>query len=377
LPQTPVGGGVNRISFNGRSAGPDLDSLNKLRDAIDGLQADDSRSPEARGAAFLSMLSSIASPFGSMSGAFALDGVTVRSLTGEALVSLDRAGFEVAMTGLDGDAAAIRLSTRHEGLDLAPSILEEAKVPHRAVFDVGIGDMSTQAFGKLVRAASMMSDENGAKEDDNQQKKQQAFEQLLGAAAMLNPTFRVYDIAIDTKDIGVYLTGQAKGSPLAPKGYTAAGDLVVRGFDAISTLGARVPLVEHLPVLEELGNAQTASDGTPRMAFHLASAPPKWITINGNDISAWFDGAEPKPGQQRLLKPIDPPMQGNDVKNVQRALAAANITTEQDGVYRPATAAAVARFQKKNGINVSGIVDSATRQRLSIEANAPRQGGRN
>jgi len=109
----------------------------------------------------------------------------------------------------------------------------------------------------------------------------------------------------------------------------------------------------------------------------MASAPPKWITINGNDISTWFDGAEPKPGQQRLLKPIDPPMQGNDVKNVQRALAAANIATEQDGIYRSATAAAVARFQKKNGINVSGVVDAATRQRLGIEANTPRQGGRN
>jgi hypothetical protein len=147
VPQAPVGGGVNRISFNGRSAGPYLDSLNKLLDAIDGLQADDSRSPEARGAAFFSVLSSIPAPFGSMNGDFALDGLTVRSVTGEALVSLAKAGITVAITGLGGEAAAVRLNIRHEGLDFAPSILEEAKVPHRVVFDVGIGDMSTQAFG--------------------------------------------------------------------------------------------------------------------------------------------------------------------------------------------------------------------------------------
>ena len=39
---------------------------------------------------------------------------------------------------------------------------------------------------------------------------------MLGAAAMLNPTFRIHDIAIDTEDLGIDLTGEAKGSPLAP-----------------------------------------------------------------------------------------------------------------------------------------------------------------
>ena len=35
-------------------------------------------------------------------------------------------------------------------------------------------------------------------------------------------------------------------------------------------------------------------------------------------------------------------MQGNDVKSIQRALAAANISVDQGGVYNPATAGAVA-----------------------------------
>ena len=106
---------------------------------------------------------------------------------------------------------------------------------------------------------------------------------------MLNPTFRIYDIAIDTEDVGIDLTAEAKGSPLAPKGYTAAGELAVRGFDAIPKLGAGIPFAEYLPVLREIGIEGTAPDGTPRLQFRLTSAPPKWITINGNDVSAWFD----------------------------------------------------------------------------------------
>jgi len=377
IPQGPVGGGINRILFKGNSAGPRLEELAKLREAIETLPNDASQPPEARGAAFLAVLPTIAAPFGTIRGELALDGLTVRSVTGEALVSLAKAGTTTEITGLDTEKASIRFSIRHEGLDLAPSLLEEAKVPHRVVLDLGVGDLSTQALRKLLQAVGTIAADSAASEDENQQKKQQGTQQMLGAVSMLNPTFHIYDIAVDTEDVGVDLTAEAKGSPLAPKGYTAAGELVVRGFDAIPRLSAGTPFAEYLPVLKELGVEEKAPDGSPRLDFHLASAPPKWITINGNDVSAWFDGAEAKGGQPRVLKPSDPPMQGNDVKSLQRALAGAKVTVEQAGVYNSSTAAAVARFQKQNGMNVNGVVDGATRQRLGLAAEAPRQGGRN
>src|SRR6266446_6086031 len=40
IPQGPVGGGIDRIVFRGNSAGPRLEELNKLRDAIEALQSD-------------------------------------------------------------------------------------------------------------------------------------------------------------------------------------------------------------------------------------------------------------------------------------------------------------------------------------------------
>jgi len=377
IPQGPVGGGIDRIVFRGNSAGPRLEELNKLRDAIEALQNDDSQPPEARGTAFLAVLPTIAAPFGTIRGELALDGLAVRSVTGEALVSLAKAGTTTEITGLDTEKASIRFSIRHEGLDLAPSVLEATRVPNRVVLDLGVGDLSTQALGRLLQAVGAMAAESGTREDESQQKKQQGLQQMLGAVAMLNPTFHIYDIAVDTEDVGVDLTAEAKGSPLAPKGYTAAGELVVRGFDAIPKLSAGMPFAEYLPVLKELGVEGKAPDGSPRLDFHLASAPPKWITINGNDVSAWFDGAEAQGGQPRVMKPSDPPMQGNDVKSIQRALAGAKAAVEQDGVYNSSTAAAVARFQKQNGMNVNGVVDGATRQRLGLAAEAPRQGGRN
>jgi len=375
IPQGPLGGSIDRIAFSGYSTGPRRDELNKLRDALETIQNDDRRSSEARGAVLMRILPTIADPFGAIRGRVALDGLIVRSITGETLVSLAQAESTTEVAGLDTEEASIRFSVRNEGIDLAPSLLEKTKVPHRIVMDLGVGNLSTQALSKVIRAMAMMAAENGA-EHENQENEQHATQQILGAVAMLNPTFHIYDIAVDTLEVGIDLTAEARGSPLAPKGYTATGDLTVRGFDEIANLNVGIPLAEYLPVLKELGVEEKAQDGTLRVKFNLASAPPKWITINGNDVSSWFDGSEPQKGQPRRLKPSDPPLEGQDVRNVQRALARSKIAVEQSGVYNSSTAAAVARFQKQNGMNVDGVVDLATRRALGAAEVAP-QGGRN
>jgi hypothetical protein len=377
LPQGPVSGAIDRIAFAGKSAGPRLNELDKLRHAIDQLQGDDSKSPQTRGAAFLAAVSTISEPFSTIRGEVALEGLTVRSVTGETLVAVAKAGSTTEVTGLDAEQAALRFSIGYEGLGLAPSLLENWKVPRRMVLDFGVADLSTQALTKLLHALITANDQRVSGESETEENKQQALQQALGAAAMLNPTFHIYDIAIDTEEVGVDLTAEAHGSPLAPKGYTASGDLAVRGFDAISKLSGGIPFAEYLPVLREIGVEGTAADGTPRLQFHLTSAPANWIRINENDVSAWFDGTASPAGQPRLLKPSDPPMRGKDVESVQRALANAKISVEQDGEYNSATAGAVARFQKQNGLNVSGVVDAATRQRLGGFGDPLRQGGRN
>jgi hypothetical protein len=372
LPRASVKGTVNRIAFSGSYAGASLDRLNELRDAMDRLQGDNGRSSEARGSAFLAMLPGLAVPFASLGGEFAIDGVAIRNLTGEPLVTLAKAGIAIGATGLDGDMAALRLSAHHEGLGFAPSILDPAKVPHRVVVDLKIGDISTQALGKLLQAASAMSEATGESEDERQ-KGQRAIELLLGAATMFDPTFQINDLTIATDTVGVNVLGEARGSPFMAKGYRAAADVFVRGFDTIPRLGIHLPFGDYLPILREIGNEQVAVlGGGPGLAFRLVSAPAKWLTINGNDVGAWFDDAEPKQSGARLLELADPRMQGEDVKGVQRALAAAGIVVSQDGTYSSATAGAVARFQKQKGINVSGVVDAATRRSLGISTDVPR-----
>jgi len=310
------------------------------------------------------------SVFGAVRGDAVLEGLGVRGETDERYVSLTKAEFTTEATGFDSDMAALRFTIREEGLELAPSLLDARLVPHRVIIDFGVEGLKTAALRALVRATTLTAGADAAEG-------QQADQQMRGALAMLNPVWRIYEIGVDTQDVGAHLTAQAKGTPLSSTGYTAEGELVVRGWDALPNLDLGTPFIEYLPFLKELAEVFSALDGSPRLKFHIGSTPPKWVTVNGHDVSSWFEESESSAGQPRLLKPAEPPMQGADVKDVQRALAAAKIAVEQDGVYRVSTATAVARFQKQKGMNVSGVVDTSTRQALGLRAPDRRPAGRN
>jgi peptidoglycan hydrolase-like protein with peptidoglycan-binding domain len=84
-------------------------------------------------------------------------------------------------------------------------------------------------------------------------------------------------------------------------------------------------------------------------------------------VSAWFAPTHAAPGEPRSLRLAVPPVAGKDVTAVQRAFAAAHFDLPQTGLYDAATALAIGRFQKRNGLNLDGVADSATLHKLSVE----------
>jgi chitosanase len=70
--------------------------------------------------------------------------------------------------------------------------------------------------------------------------------------------------------------------------------------------------------------------------------------------------------EERMLRLRTPFMQGEDVREVQEALANAGIDVDTDGVFGPATARAVTGFQREGGLTADGIVGAATRAALGL-----------
>ncbi|MFZ0962880.1 MAG: peptidoglycan-binding protein [Terriglobia bacterium] len=61
-----------------------------------------------------------------------------------------------------------------------------------------------------------------------------------------------------------------------------------------------------------------------------------------------------------------PPVQGDNVRALQQALANAGINVMVDGTFGPGTDAAVKQFQGQKGLNADGIVGPATRSALGL-----------
>ena len=361
----PVGGAIGRIAYSARSSGPDFAALNQFRARIEKIQQNENAPPADRLNAFLEVLPELPALFTQAKGEASIENVSVRAPTGEALVAFDKASFGMSLTGLKEAAAALRITLQQDGLKLSPSVLDADKVPRRAVVDFGLEEVDTAVLLNLLEIAGKAR--VGASDADQQRVQQR----LIGAAAKLNPVLRIYDLAADTASVGVDAKAEARGSPLSPKGYKADADVTVRGFDALAAMLPHAPLASFLPLLKELGTSATGAGGAPTVAFHLASAPPKWLTLNGQDISTWLtpDG---RGTEGRRLRPAAPPMTGNDVRAVQQALAAnAKLEVPLNGTYDGATAVAVARYQKQQGLNVDGVVDAEVRRRLGIKAEPP------
>lgn len=71
--------------------------------------------------------------------------------------------------------------------------------------------------------------------------------------------------------------------------------------------------------------------------------------------------------EQRLLRLRNPFMQGADVLALQKTLQNAGISLDDDGVFGPATEAAVIAYQQREGLTPDGLVGPATRTRLTLD----------
>jgi hypothetical protein len=363
LPAASLTGGVEHVVYAGSAAGPSLTELDALRDQM--AEVNKETDPNKKLATLLPLLPKIFTEFAYSKGELTIEQLTVKKPDIPNLLSLTKATFGGSLTGFDTDKATIRLTFGHEGLTIDPSLLPAERVPHRAVIDVGLEEISVSTLRALADAASRMGP--GASDED----KQQALPQAIAAAMSLAPVLRIDDAAVDFRDVAIDATGEAKRAPPAPIGYTASGDVVVRGFDALPEIVTDKNGRNLLALLKFIGDAGTGADGAKTMKFHWMSATGKPITVNGSDISGWFAGAGQSgrmPGSRpRALRLADPPEEGDDVRAVQKAVKANEVEAFSDGTYDVATALAVARFQKAAGLNVSGVVDPPTAEKLGLK----------
>ncbi|WP_228055765.1 peptidoglycan-binding protein [Lusitaniella coriacea] len=93
-----------------------------------------------------------------------------------------------------------------------------------------------------------------------------------------------------------------------------------------------------------------------------AYGPQVESCLNKSPIEGF--GATPPGGGSRTLRLSTPRMEGDDIREIQQALASAGFQLDLDGVYGSGTAAAVKEFQAKEGLEADGIFGPASRTKL-------------
>jgi hypothetical protein len=362
----PLAGTVDRIGYSGEAVGPSLTNLDAMRDKVAEIREQDS--PDQKVAGWLGLLPQLVAVFSSTKGDLTVENIVAKKPGGETQMALKKATMGGGLLGLDGEKATLSVTMGYEGLTLAPSLLPDSQVPQRAVIDFALEEISTSALRTLAEAASE------AKPDAPDDVKQKATQQLMVTALSLSPVLRLHEADVDFKRVQVAATGEAKRAPPIPVGYAATADVAVRGFDALSDVVTSNLGRARLALLKFIGAAETGTDGTPTIKFHLTSSPGQAITVNGSNLAAWFNTSVSNnsgPTQQRTLQLTDPPMTGDDVSAVQQALPSDKQGSFVAGSFDTATALAVAQFQKNSGLNVDGVVDAETRDKLGIKPSPP------
>jgi hypothetical protein len=362
MTKAQIAGTIDHIAYTGEATGPSLAALDALRDRFESVRDEPTGDPAKR-AELLAMLPQIFDAFASSKGEVTVEGTAVKRPGGETLFTLTKATFGGSLGGLDSDKAALRIALSHDGLAIAPTLLPDAQVPRHAAIDLCLEEIATAPLRQIVEALGRTGPGVAPAEQ------QKAFAQVIGAAMGLAPVFRIHDLTVEFKDTTIHGTAELRRAGPLPIGYAGSGDVTVRGFDGLMQIVTGHAARERLPLIKFLGTDGKAPDGTTLTSFHLGSASGRPLSVNGNDISGWFAAGPPPgmaPGSPRVLRLADPPLSGDDVREVQKAVAATEVEPFAPGIYDTATALAVARFQKKSGMNISGVVDAATRQKLGL-----------
>jgi len=107
-----------------------------------------------------------------------------------------------------------------------------------------------------------------------------------------------------------------------------------------------------------LTEAQVFLEGTSGLS--LSPAGQRYLA-GGQTPQAYFDGPtkDYEPGERTLLQTM-PYLRGKDVIALQQALSDAGHSVSADGIFGPATKAAVEAFQRASGLTVDGIVGAET-----------------
>ena len=160
VPNGPAGGTMERIRYTGTVTGPSLADIYKIQAQMQAMSQHATHEQQFVG--LLELLPALMAAYSEGSGEFEADGIAIRGPNGPVFTLAK--GTIGSQGGFGGDNAALRITLKYDGLDLAPSVLPADKVPHRVDIDLGVENVSTAALRAMIAATGKMNGSDADKQ---------------------------------------------------------------------------------------------------------------------------------------------------------------------------------------------------------------------
>ncbi|MDG5497589.1 DUF2125 domain-containing protein [Niveispirillum sp. BGYR6] len=193
---------------------------------------------------------------------------------------LDSGGGTLALDGLSGDRAGMRLDWRHAGLDRRGADIEPALVPASA--DIALNGSRLPPTPLLALLATYASDTSDGP-------RKAAREQLFTAMQTAGSNLNIDRLSLKGPQTAVSGNGAFKFASQNPRGLTGQADLSMSGIDrliaAIQASGGTkaAGTAIALYAVQGLGQPEQGADGITHR-YQLQILPDGRIMLNGNDM---------------------------------------------------------------------------------------------
>jgi hypothetical protein len=193
---------------------------------------------------------------------------------------LDSAAGALALDGLSGDRAGMRLDWRHAGLDRRGADLAPALVP--ATAHIALNGSRLPPAPLLVLLVAYMGD---AGDGPRKAAREQLFTAMQAAGSNLN----IDRLSLNSPQTSVTGNGSFKFSTQNPRGLTGQADLSMVGIDrliaAIQASGGSkaAGTAIALYAVQGLGRPEQGADGISHR-YQLQVLPDGRVMLNGNDM---------------------------------------------------------------------------------------------
>lgn len=301
---------IGEITVAGNGQGFRVADLERLRTAFDEAQ----RGPQAQ--MMGRMIEALFNfPFAELSGEVAVAGITFNDGQSGPAFQLARASLGEALGPLHQEETRLALRYSHEGLVIRQGMVPyQQYVPSQVTIELAADKLPAAALKQALTTGLRVGPDGMPTQLSGE-----ATAQLLAAAFRSGATLRMAPIQFASQALGVTLNGSIAANNSSPLQAVAAGELVIRGLEAIQrefgggNANQQGSPAAMIAMLTALGQQGTGSDGQPTRSYRIELNEQGQLMLNGSDMTALLGpmGAprRPRPTTPAQAQPAQPPAQ--------------------------------------------------------------------